>query len=289
MDGGPEAARKLLDVYWGKVARKSPVDMMTADMAERWGSLFDLSSTTKFNPQKMLSGLFAAGHFEMFDANPLEPIVKELIDFKRLRKECPVKLFIGATEVRTGKLRVFENEEMTASVLLASACLPSTLFKGVEIDDEVYWDGGFSSNPPIYPLIFQCECDDIVTVLLGPLERKELPKTHAEILGRITELTFNSTYLREMQAITRAKSATANQFVLAGRIEREIQMARFHHIEAEELMNELSVFSKANTQEEFLLMLREKGRQRAADFLNDHFSEVGKSSTVDLNALFGDG
>src|SRR5262249_25116295 len=128
-------------------------------------------------------------------------VLIQTVDFAALRRHtCPVKLFLSATNVRSGKVKVFGNDEITADAVLASGCLPF-LFQAVEIDGEAYWDGGYMGNPAIYPLIYHCESRDVVVVHINPLERPELPRSATEILNRINEISFNSSLMREMRAI----------------------------------------------------------------------------------------
>lgn len=286
LNGGAEGGREALQRLWKGVSSESLITRMTEGLSERIHTFMEEPLAQLTQQHQTLVSLFSGAKTGFFDANPLDSLVRDIVDFERLRTESPVRLFIGATEVRTGKLRLFETPQISPEVVLASACLPSQMNKGVEIDGELYWDGGFSANPAIYPLIFKCQSKDIVTVLLGPLVRKELPKTQRDIFARTTELIFNSTYLREMQAITRAKAISEGSFIFTGKMEKQIGEARFHHIEAEELMNELDVFSKGNTRAEFLGMLKQQGRERAELFLSQHFDDLGERSTVDLDLLF---
>src|ERR1043166_432964 len=136
-----------------------------------------------------------------FDFNPLRDVLASVIDFERLNvSPLPPRLFISATNVRTGKIKVFENADLTPEVVLASACLPY-LFKAVEIHGEAYWDGGFMGNPAIFPLVYRGASNDVVVVHINPLVRNKLPRTAPEIFDRINEISFNSSLMREMRAI----------------------------------------------------------------------------------------
>ena len=134
--------------------------------------------------------------------NPLRDAVENSVDFEVLKRpDCPVKLFLSATNVRTGKIKVFEKDEISVSAVLASACIP-TMFQAVEINGEAYWDGGYMGNPALFPLIYKCQSADILIVHLNPLSRSEIPRTADEILNRINELSFNSSLMREMRAVS---------------------------------------------------------------------------------------
>jgi len=208
------------------------------------------------------------------------------VDFERLRQECPVKLFIAATQVRTGTLRVFRNDELTADVLLASACLPR-LHQAVEIEGEAYWDGGYTGNPPVFPLIWHCRHRDIILVVLGPLQRRGVPRSPSDIRSRESELMFMAAFLREIGAIAQAKEALERELFTFGRLERRLKRANLHVIEAEDLLSRLSPTSRLNTRRDFLLMLRDHGRVRAQEWLDANFDRLGTGSAVDLGDLLG--
>jgi NTE family protein len=212
--------------------------------------------------------------------NPLTEILVDCIDFERLAN-TPIKLFVTATNVRTGRGHVFRNAELTPDVLLASACLP-TMFQAVEIDGEAYWDGGFAGNPTITPLIQECESNDTILVQVNPVERPGTPRTAQEIASRLNEVSFNATLLKELRMI-----AVLRQVSDAGNSEgaRWAQM-RIHRV-ASTAMTDLGYSSKLNAEWDFLLMLRDEGRRSAEAFLTAHAGDVGARSTFELDALIG--
>ncbi len=281
LEGGNQGARDKLDKYWDKVGIKLPsvtdVPKLFKDIGNFFGNTF--------------SENFGGGKLDLFNAiseielNPLQIIVDELVDFELIQKYSKLKIFVGATHVRTGKLKLFTNKELTIDALMASACLPSVVQQGVEIDGELYWDGGYSANPAIYPLVYDCDCKDTVTVLLHPLERNDVPNNSAEIMERIAELGFSSTFLREMRAITIAKKRIKKNRLL-DMFETRLSESRFHFVYAERLMNELSVSSKMNNMGVFLHMLKDHGRARAESFLQESGNKIGIESSVDLKDLF---
>ncbi|MDX1431902.1 MAG: patatin-like phospholipase family protein, partial [Gammaproteobacteria bacterium] len=187
---------------------------------------------------------------------------------------------------RTGRLRLFETHEVSADVVLASACLPS-LYHGIEIDGELYWDGGYSGNPAVFPLLHECRSHDVIVVLIHPLERPSLPKTAKAILNRVTELSFGAAFLREMRAIAFAKQTAERDPLAWGRLERRLRRARFSIIEAEELMSELSTESAVNTHHAFLDMLFEHGRERARLWIERNVRRFRPPVPVDLAQVFG--
>ena len=206
--------------------------------------------------------------------------------FERLRRECPLKLFIAATTVRTGKVKLFHTAELSESALLASACLP-TLHHAVEIDGEHYWDGGFTANPAIYPLLYECSTPDILMVLLNPLQRDDAPRSAEDISARSMELGFSTTFLREMRMIAHARQYIAETagWMPLGRLERKLVGQRFHLIEARELA-EAGSASKLNAASGFLTELHTLGRSRADEWLRKQYRHVGRKETVDVARLF---
>ncbi len=264
--GGRESARQALAHFWETVANRMPIN-------PRQGSLF-LDLTRILSPYQL----------NPFELNPLRDIVTDLVDFERLRTGDRIKLFVAATQVRTGKLRLFKTEELSADALLASAALPS-LHPAVEIEGEPYWDGGFSANPAIFPLLYHCESPDVIVVLLPPLTRPDTPITAATIGNRVTELSVSTTFLREMCAIGYAQDQVEKELPF-GRLERRLDGMRFHLIGAEELMSELSMESKFNTHLSFLTVLRDHGRARAALSLARNSDGTELRSSVNLAELF---
>jgi NTE family protein len=210
--------------------------------------------------------------------NPLRDILAVSVDFKRIAKS-PIRLFVTATNVRTGRGRVFRNSELTPDVLLASACLP-TLFQAVEIDGEPYWDGGYAGNPTITPLVRECSSSDTILVQVNPVERAGTPRSARDILNRLNEVSFNATLLKELRMI-----AVLRQVANPGNCEgaRWADM-RIHRI-ASDAMTDLGYSSKLNSEWPFLCMLRDEGRLCAETFLQAHARDIGHRSSLDLDVL----
>jgi NTE family protein len=205
-------------------------------------------------------------------------ILAETINFERLA-QAPTKLFITATNVRTGRGHVFKNNAVTPDVLLASACLP-TMFQAVEIDGEPYWDGGYSGNPTITPLIRECKSQDTILVQINPVERESSPRSASEILNRLNEVSFNAVLLKELRMI-----ALLRQVADPGSSEgAQWAGMRVHRI-ASEILTELGASSKLNAEWEFFSLLRDEGRRSAHVFLESHASDLGRRSTLDLDVL----
>jgi NTE family protein len=244
--GGRQGARRALAEFWGNVAGTVP------------GSLVE--------PLVFLARFLSPSQFNPFNLNPVRDILAAQIDFARLRTACELPLFISATNVRTGMPRLFRTAEITADVLLASTCLPS-LQRTVEIDGEAYWDGGLSANPPVRPLLYECDAADIVLVLLQPDRRPEVPVTAQDIAARWTELSFSSVLFSELDGILLAKREAERSAVSIGSLERRLRRLKLHHICAPEAMNRMSMLSRLNTHGSFMAALFEAGRTRADAWL----------------------
>jgi NTE family protein len=217
-----------------------------------------------------------------FDYNPLRDILLELIDFDELRQAAPNKLFVSATNVRTGKIRVFEPAEICVEALLASACLP-TIHRAVEIGGEHYWDGGFMGNPAMFPLLYKCQASDIMLVEINPIRINEVPNTARAIADRMNGISFNATMMREMRTIAFVTRMLDQQQLLGRTRYRRIN---FHMIQAEREMAAFGVSSKLNADWGFLMTLFELGRRTADEWLERNIGAIGAESSVDLQSLF---
>jgi NTE family protein len=275
MQGGREGGRQTLKDFWNEVAQQMPWAMMTKGD----GDSISLSSTSKM--LATWAGYFSPANLNPLALNPLRNVLKRLVDFDELRKNCPFKLFIGATQVNTGKLRLFRETELSVDVLLASSCLPK-IHHAMEIDGEHYWDGGYSANPAVYPLFYECEARDILLVLLSPLRHTDTPSTMDEIEDRATELGFNTHFLREMQGFARALEYTQEALPSWGRMERRLHSQRFHMIDSNNLESLQRRETKMLAHGPFLELLRDQGRERAAQWLADAGPMVGRRNTVDM-------
>jgi len=284
---GAEGARKALETYWGHVseaARFSPLQRTPVDkVLGRW----TLDHSPMFHFVDMMSRLFSPYQFNPGGGNALSPILDKEINFERLRNS-PIKVFITATNVRTGRPRVFRNADITPQVLIASACLP-TLFQAVEIDGESYWDGGYSGNPTLVPLVSELTSDDTILIPINPVERPDTPTTPAEILNRLNEVSFNAVLIKElyMMALLRRNAA---KLAAPPLVDPEgAHWARMRvHIVRNSVMNKLGYSSKLNAEWAFLSMLKEEGRKAAEEFLIAHGNDLGKISTLDIDQLLAE-
>jgi NTE family protein len=266
--GGNEGARAKLREFWtriGQVAAYSPLQPSWLDKATSPGSMDHsplwiwLDAMTRF---------FSPYQLNPLNQHPLRDVLMEVIDFERLRRESKVRLFTCAANVKTNRIRVFECHEMCIEAVLASG--------------EYYWDGGYMGNPPIFPLIYNCDSRDVVLVMVNPIVIDEVPKTAQAIFDRINTLSFNSSLMREMRAINFVTKLVDAGFDDGGRLKRMYM----HCVDAEEEMRRLGVSSKLNAQWDFLMYLYQLGRERGAAFLDAHYDKLGRESSTDLLARF---
>jgi NTE family protein len=197
--GGAEAARSALEKYWQRVSRAAAFSPLQRSALDRLLGRWSLDTSPAYVMMDLISRVFSPYDLNPLDLHPLRDILAECVDFELLGR-APIKLFITATSVRTGRGRIFRNAEITADVLLASACLP-TMFRAVEIDGDTYWDGGFAGNPTITPLVRETDAHDSILVQINPRERLDLPRSAADILNRLNEISFNSPLMKELRMI----------------------------------------------------------------------------------------
>ena len=226
----------------------------------------------------MAARLFSPYDLNPAGLNPLRDILAACVDADGLRKSS-IKLFVTATNVHTGRGRVFRNAELTPDVFLASACLP-TMFQAIEIDGEPYWDGGYSGNPTMTPLVRECTSQDTLIVAINPVERPGTPRSAQEIMNRLNEISFNATLLKELRMM-----ALLRQAADPGQSEGAKWAGMRVHLISSAIMTSLGYSSKLNAEWAFLIMLKEEGRRTVEKFLKTHGSDLGHRSTLNLNVL----
>ena len=286
--GGTEGARETLDALWKRIseagqyfspvrAHPFPAALGGADLVNAWTyQAFDAVTRT-LSPYQL----------NPFDINPLRDILEDCIDFESLRTCDVVKLFIAATNVRSGKVQVFETGDISTDVVCASTCLPF-LFKAVEIDGEHYWDGGYMGNPVLFPFFYEAESSDIVIVHVNPIEREELPKTAPDIMNRVNEISFNSSLMRELRAISFVHKLLDDGWIKEEYRDR-LRDIRIHSIRSDKAMADYDISTKFRTDWKFLSELKAKGRAIAEDWLAADCDALGARSSVDLRAMFDGG
>ncbi len=276
--GGAAGAREALERFWRGVSEAARLSPFRRSWVEMITGRWTLDNSPAFLAADLAMRVWSPYNLNPQGMNPLRGILRELIDFERLAS-APIKLFVTATNVRTGRGRVFRNAEIGPEVLLASACLPS-MFHAVEIDGDPYWDGGYAGNPTMTPLIRECTASDTILVQINPVERPGVPRTAQEINNRLNEISFNSPLLKELRMI-----ALLRQTASPGHGEGAAwARMRIHRI-ASEAMLELGYSSKLIAEWAFLCKLRDEGRRAAGDFLAAHTGDIGRRSTLDLDLL----
>jgi NTE family protein len=261
--GGADGARTALENFWRRVSeaarfsplRRGPLDVILG----RW----TLDSSPIYVAMDLMSRLLSPYDLNPMGGNPLRAILAETIDFERLA-QAPTKLFITATNVRTGRPHVFKNSTVTPDVLLASACLP-TMFQAIEIDGDPYWDGGYSGNPTITPLVRECKSQDTILVQINPVERERSPRSASDILNRLNEVSFNAVLLKELRMI-----AVLRQVADPGNSEGALWAGMRIHRIASDMLTELGASSQLNAEWEFFTLLHRGEGPRKCFWIRMH-------------------
>ncbi|HLF67335.1 MAG TPA: patatin-like phospholipase family protein [Gammaproteobacteria bacterium] len=213
--------------------------------------------------------------------SPLRDILNEIVDFPAIRKHASLKLHLCATNVETCKIHIFKNEDVSVDAVLASACLPMYA-QSVEVKGEYFWDGGYIGNPPLFPLIYDCVCPDILIIHIRPIVRKGVPKSAGEIMHRLNEITFNASLMREMRAVAFITKLIDDQKI----IDPSVKRIFIHSLRADEIMMQYCKSSIVNTSWDLFTRLKEQGRQVAKAWLDQHFDQIGQASSVDIHKEF---
>ena len=279
VEGGPDGARSQLESFWRHVSLdgglSGPQRRIFDVFLDMWSPV---ASSAMFD---FWRGAISPTTANPLDINPLRDVIRDLVDFDRLRG-APVKLFISATSVWTGKGRIFETGELRADHVLASACLP-TIFRAVEIDGEPFWDGGYMGNPALYPLFYGPITEDVLLVQINPVERRETPTDMRAIQSRLTEITFNGALLRELRMVD-----FVTRLVDEGKLDRgRYKRLNMHRIDGGEALAGFMAASRLNADWDFFQTLRDLGRASAETWLAENYGAIGQRSTLDLRAAYG--
>ncbi|NML42112.1 patatin-like phospholipase family protein [Ramlibacter sp. G-1-2-2] len=272
-----EGAREKLAGIWHRVSAMGSLGTLQQQFTRMlWGGLPPELSPGAFIGNAW-RGLLSPYQANPLDINPLRGMLEEEIDFQAIAAHATLKVFVSATHVTTGKAVVFSGSRLDARAVLASACLP-LLFQAVQIDGEPYWDGGYSVNPALSPLIRECRSSDVMLVQINPLERSKTPKTSAEILDRINELTFNASLLTQMRAID-----FVNRLLAEGAISHErCKSVRLHRIEGGPALEAYPPSSKTSADGVMISRLFDAGRAAGKEWLDLQFAALGERGTVDI-------
>ncbi len=278
--GGPEQARQALERFWKAVAHAasaSPLKRSGIDvLLGRWS----VDHTPGFHFLDWLTRSFSPYDFNPLNLNPLRDLLAEQVDFDAVRRCTSIKLFVAATNVRTGQAKIFRNADLTAAAVMASACLPF-LYQAVEIDGEAYWDGGYMGNPVLFPLVDESDTNDLVIVQINPIRRDAVPRGAREIMDRLNEITFNASLIKDLRSIMLLKGLVDEE----GLNRATYREMLLHRIAAEDELKDLGASSKLNAEWDFLRHLHAIGSRTTDDWLARNFEEIGNSSTFDPRNL----
>jgi len=273
--GGKEGARQQLAHFWRSASLDGGLNAIQREVFEGVLNLWGATPAKSWVEQA--ASMFSPMQFNPLNINPLRDVLSDQIDFAALRDSDHLKLFIAATNVESGKVRIFRRPELTIDMLMASACLP-TVFKAVEIDGVPYWDGGYMGNPVLFPFFTETESPDVVLIQINPIERKGAPDTVTDIMARMNEITFNAPLLQEFRAID-----FVARLIDAGRLDgTHYKRINMHVIEAQDELNQLGSASKMRSDLSFFEQLFAVGRKAGQSFLDEHFDDIGVKGTLDL-------
>ncbi len=280
--GGCDAARQALRDFWMDVASGgSPFGAAHGFTTPNPDlSRYNLDLNPFFSLGMQWLKTLGPYQFNPLGLDPLRDVLSRHVDEKALR-EGPISVFAIATDVQTGQPEVFSGARLSLDALLASACLPQ-MHKAVMVEGRPYWDGGYSGNPALWPLIYNTASTDVVLVKIDPLVRTGVPDTPAEIADRINEITFNAGLVSELRAIHFVQRLLREQRLDAGRYKD----LRLHVVSDDASLAPLRPSSKLNTDRDFLLALHELGRLAAQRWLIANADAVGRRSTVDVEESF---
>jgi NTE family protein len=277
--GGREGAKRSLDRYWRRLSEMASASIFQPSFLDKMSGIYDLDHSPGYLFIDSLTQVFSPYQLNPLNYNPFQKLLDEVIDFGVLRRQTAVKVFLCATNVRSGKVKIFESKELRSDHVVASSCQP-LLMHAVEIDGEYYWDGGFMGNPALFPVIYACQTRDIVLVRLTPTERPENPTSSRAILSRMQEVTFNSSVMREIRVV-----AFVSKLIDDGKIADGKRML-LHAIDGEDIIGSLSNSSKLNGDWDFLQHLYKIGRERADKWLKSNFDRLGVETTIDLQSKY---
>jgi len=282
--GGPAGARKALRDFWtelGTFAVASPIQRTPLD---RLQGNWNLDESPAALWADLIQRTLTPWQRNPLNYDPLRTLLRSHFDQQAVRACEPIKAFIAATNVQTGKVRIFRRQELSIDALLASACLPN-VHDAVVIDGVPYWDGGYRGNPPIWPFIYECDCRDVVLVEINPTFRPGIPRSNAEVADRLNEITFGGALIAEMRAIAFVQQLI-EQGAISGSFGERLKMILVHSIADEAAIAPLGAVSKFNVEPAFLNHLFETGRVAATRWLTSTFDKIGATTSIDIRGRF---
>jgi NTE family protein len=281
IENGADGARAQLRRFWKRVSLNGSLSQAQQGLFNQFLGFWSPDGSPAQLWMEALSRNWNPYEHNPLDINPLRDAMRELIDFERVRACRETKLFISATNVWSGKVRIFTAPELTADHILASACLP-TLFRAVEIEGEPYWDGGYAGNPALFPLFYETKSDDILLVQINPIERRTTPRSAHEIQNRLTEITFNGNLLRELRIVD-----FVTRLIDEGKLSKDDYKRVFmHRIVGGAELDAFTAASRLNADWSFFKELKDLGRASAKAWLKKNYDAIGERSTLDLKAAY---
>ncbi|MDO9411551.1 MAG: patatin-like phospholipase family protein [Pseudolabrys sp.] len=280
--GGPDEARKRLADFWRAASLGGDLPAVQRAVTDRLFSLMPAAGSPTFNWLTAWSQYLSPYDLNPLNINPLKDLIERFVDFDALRAD-PRNIFIAATNVQTGRLHIFPRDRITAEAVMASACLPA-VFRAVEIDGVPYWDGGYLGNPVLYPFFRSTDTEDVIIVQINPLERKKIPQTTRDIMGRVNEITFNSALMGELRAIEFVNRLIEQGRLPHGKGPNEYRRINVHRIVLEGLGERFSSSSRLRNDFNSLDLLRKLGQRAARKFLDQNFDAIGVRSSIDLKS-----
>ncbi len=275
VEGGEDGARAALHRFWKAVSEQGKLSPIQRSPIDIWMGNWSLESNPVYVAFDMMTRLFSPYDFNPLGLNPLQDILEQEVDFERVRRCTQMALYISATNVETGVVKVFERNDLTPEMVMASACLPF-IFKAVEVDGTPYWDGGYMGNPVLYPFFHRSKSQDILVVQINPVHRPGAPRSAPEILQRVNEITFNSSLLKEFRAIN-----FVDELLEEGRLDPEKYRSIYLHlITSNDELKALGASSKLNSEWAFLKHLFDLGRRAAGDWLDRNYDKLGVESSI---------
>jgi NTE family protein len=281
--GGPEEARKRLAAFWRAASLGGTLPELQRSVVKRLFAFARPGSPPAQAWYGTLSRFWSPYDFNPLNINPLKELIDRFVDFEALRNDRRRDLFIAATNVHTGDLRVFTRAEISAETVMASACLP-LLFRAVEIDGAAYWDGGYLGNPPLLPFLCATGTEDVLVVQINPVERNDVPASAQEIVNRVHEITFNAALMGDLRAIEFVGRMIDQGRLPGGTGARKFRRIRLHRIVFDDIPEPYDAGSRLNADYEYFEILHKRGQRAARRFLDAHFADIGRRGTADLGA-----
>lgn len=281
--GGREGARAALTGFWRAISRAALSSPVQRSPLDRMLGRFSLDASPGYLFFEGLSRVLSPYQMNPLNLNPLRDILERQVDFDRVNRCKAITVHVTATQVRTGRARIFSRGAVTADAVMASACLPQ-IYPAVEINGEPYWDGGFSANPALMPLVNSTASPDIVIIQINPILRHDTPTSAREIINRVNEISFNTALIKELRAIALMQRIIAEKGIDLG----AAGQTYIHLIHTDEEVQDLAASSKLNAEWAYLQLLFERGRNWAEAWLEAHFDKIGQQSSFDLEDFFDD-